>query len=84
MADGEGHERPEFASPSGSRKRPRGERKWKKTVAKEKRNTVCKTAFSNIHGISKGRVDRALASVTATDVFIPDQRGKVGLHGNRE
>ncbi|KAK3892060.1 hypothetical protein Pcinc_004029 [Petrolisthes cinctipes] len=39
MADGEGHERPEFASPSGTRKRPRDERKWKKTVAKEKRNS---------------------------------------------
>ncbi|KAK4318275.1 hypothetical protein Pmani_010685 [Petrolisthes manimaculis] len=39
MADGEGHERPEFASLSGSRKRSRDERKWKKTVAKEKRNS---------------------------------------------
>ncbi|KAK3892077.1 hypothetical protein Pcinc_004045 [Petrolisthes cinctipes] len=43
MADGEGHERPEFASPSGSRKRPRDERKWKKTVAKEKRNSAVPT-----------------------------------------
>ncbi|KAK4305930.1 hypothetical protein Pmani_013757 [Petrolisthes manimaculis] len=81
MADGEGHERPEFASLSGSRKRSRDERKWKKTVAKEKRNSVCKTAFANIHGISRARVDRALASVTATGVLIPDQRGKTGLHG---
>ncbi|KAK4318299.1 hypothetical protein Pmani_010709 [Petrolisthes manimaculis] len=175
MADGEGHERPEFASLSGSRKRSRDERKWKKTVAKEKRNsgkqytsaytgkevaerkvgtpcgcrmgcfdlvgqanievifndfwksgkwdiqtayikkhttsksvkrrrtdavdkqknctrayhvsvdnipvTVCKTAFANIHGISRARVDRALASVTATGVLIQDQRGKTRLHG---
>ena len=38
MADGVGHERPEFASPSSSQKRPINERKRKKTVAKEKRN----------------------------------------------
>ena len=38
MADGVGHERPEFASPSSSQKQPIDERKWKKTVAKEKHN----------------------------------------------
>ena len=38
MADGLGHERPEFASPFSSQKRPIDERKWKKTVAKEKRH----------------------------------------------
>ena len=38
MTDGEGHERSEFASPSSSQKRPIDERKWKKTLAKEKDN----------------------------------------------
>lgn len=175
MADDEGREPPEFASPSGARKRPRDERKWKKNVAKHNRNlglhytsaytgkevsarnvgppcgcsmkcfdivgqdninlifndfwksgkwevqtayiqkhtttnavkrrrckdpekqrsctrayhvsinniqiNVCKTAFAHIHGISKPRVDRALNSRTASDVLIPDQRGRSGTHG---
>ena len=38
IAGGEGHERPEFASPSNSQKLPIDEWKWKKTAAKEKRN----------------------------------------------
>ena len=38
MADGEGQERQVLALPFGSRKIPRHERNWKKSVAKEKRN----------------------------------------------
>ena len=38
MADGVGHERPEFVSPSSSQKRLKDERQWKKTVAIEKPN----------------------------------------------
>ena len=34
MADDEGQEGPGLASPSGSRKRPRNDRKWKKVLLK--------------------------------------------------
>lgn len=43
--------------------------------------TVCKTAFANIHGISKSRIDRAYNNMTVSSVPIPDRRGKTGYHG---
>ena len=42
---------------------------------------VCKSAFANIHGISKARVDRAQNNMTASSVPIADRRGRNGSHG---
>lgn len=43
--------------------------------------TVCKTAFANIHGISRQRLDRAQKNKTSSGVLIPDRRGTTGSHG---
>ena len=41
---------------------------------------VCLTAFTSMHGIRKGRVERVNKKRTETDSVVPDQRGRSGHH----
>ena len=41
---------------------------------------VCLTAFTSMHGIRKGRVERVNKKRTETDSVVPDQRSRSGNH----